>query len=85
MQDHKTGTSMLLDKYLGGRLRGKQKFYAILIVAAVLLITSALRYYNFPRFARGVTKLIHLYFFWFFIKKNTTEDSISLFSASYFW
>ena len=60
---------MLLDKYLGGRLCGKQKFYAILIVAAVLLITIVLRYYNFPHFARGVTKLIHLYFFWFFIKK----------------
>ena len=76
---------MLLDKYLGSRLCGKQKFYAILIVAAVLLITSDLRYYNFSHFARGVTKLIHLYFFWLFIKKNTTEDIISLFSASYFW
>ena len=51
---------MLLDKYLGSRLCGKQKFYAILIVAVVLLITSALRYYNFPHFARGVTKLMYL-------------------------
>lgn len=71
MQDHKTCASMLLDKYLGGRLRGRQKFYAILIVAAVLLITSALRYYDFPHFARGVTKLMYLYFFWFFIKHST--------------
>ena len=63
---------MLLDKYLGGSLRGKQKLYAIFIVAFVILSSSGLYYYNWnPTYAGWITKVIYLYFLRFFIRHST--------------
>lgn len=67
---------MLLDKYLGGSLRGKQKLYAIFIVAFVILSSSGLYYYNWnPTYAGWTTKVIYLYFLWFFIRHSTRNPN----------
>lgn len=67
---------MLLDKYLGGRLRGKQKLYAIFIVAFVILSSSGLYYYNWNlTYAGWITKVIYLYFILFFIRHSTRNPN----------
>ena len=67
---------MLLDKYLGGKLCGKQKLYVILIVAFVLLLSNGLKYsYWNPTYGGWITKLIYLYFIWFFIRLSTRNPN----------
>lgn len=67
---------MLLDKYLGGRLCGKQRVYAIIIVAFVLLLSNGLNYYNLNlTYAGWITKVIYLYFIWFFIRHSTRNPN----------
>lgn len=67
---------MLLDKYLGGSLRGRQKLYAILIVAFVLLSSNGLYYYNWDATYGGwATKSVYLLFLWFFIRHTSRNPN----------
>lgn len=67
---------MLLDKYLGGKLHGRQKLYAILIVSFFILLTGGLYYYNWNKTYGGwALKLIYLYLLWFFIRHSTRNPN----------
>ena len=67
---------MLLDKYLGGKLNGRQKLYAILIIAFVLLSSNGLYYYNWNATYGGWTiKAINLCFLLFFIRHSTRNPN----------
>lgn len=67
---------MLLDKYLGGRLQGRQKLYTILIIGYVLLLSNGLKYYQWnPTYGGWITKAIYLYFLWFFIRHTSRNPN----------
>lgn len=67
---------MLLDNYLGGRLQKRQQIYLIIIVGFILLLSNGLNYYNWnPTYAGWITKIIYLYFLWFFIRHSTRNPN----------
>lgn len=76
MQDHKTCTSMLLGKYIRGKFHGRQKLYAILIVAFVLLLSNGLNYCRWNATYAGWTlKVIYICFLCFFIRHSTRNPN----------
>ena len=67
---------MFIDKYIGRRLIGRQRFYAVLIVAFVILLSNGFSYYNWHLTYGGwITKIIYLYFLLFFIRHSTCNPN----------
>lgn len=62
---------MLLDKYFGGKLHGKQKKYSFLIIIFVLFLSKGLEYYNWNvTYGGWISKVIYLLLFTFVLKQG---------------
>lgn len=67
---------MLLDNYLGGKLNGRQKLYALFIVTFILLQCKCFNYYNWNiTYGGWVLKIIYLYFLFIFIKYRNNNKN----------